>query len=326
MIAAALLAAAAARAAEDAEFTVTLQAVDDRKAVFATVESVDVVPARARIGGTIVELGVDEGSRVAKGERIAVVADPKLQAQLAAVEARIQSLEAQRDLAATALDRTRRLRETGTATQSRLDEAETALDVAAKQLVAMQAERRVILEQRSEGRVLAPADGRILRVPVTVGSVILPGETVAIVAAETYVLRMALPERHARYIGVGDEVLVGERGLGAAPLEGGETLRTGRVRQVYPEIQQGRVVADVAVEGLGDFFVGERVRVYVGTGTRFVYVVPPAFLFERYGLTYVRLRDGGDVVVQAGRAVDGGVEILTGVTDDDVLVEPERPR
>ena len=39
--------------------------VTDEKAVFATVESVDVVSARARIGGVIGELRVDEGDAVA---------------------------------------------------------------------------------------------------------------------------------------------------------------------------------------------------------------------------------------------------------------------
>ena len=42
----------------------------------------------------------------------------------------------------------------------------------------------------------------------------------------------------------------------------------GRVRLVYPEIQGGRVIADVEVAGLGDYFVGERTRVYVADGER----------------------------------------------------------
>ena len=63
----------------------------------------------------------------------------------------------------------------------------------------------------------------------------------------------------------GDTILVGARGL--QQQDGPETLRRGRVALVYPQIDQGRVIADAVVEGLGDYFVGERTRVYVATGT-----------------------------------------------------------
>ena len=46
------------------------------------------------------------------------------------------------------------------------------------------------------------------------------------------------------------------------------------MRIVYPEIQGGRVVADVDVSGLGDYFVGERTRVYIDAGKRRAIVVP----------------------------------------------------
>ena len=56
-------------------YTVAVSLVEDQKAVFATVESVDVVAARARIGGTVAELAVDEGSPVVAGQLIARVVD-----------------------------------------------------------------------------------------------------------------------------------------------------------------------------------------------------------------------------------------------------------
>ena len=39
--------------------------------------------------------------------------------------------------------------------------------------------------------------------------------------------------------------------------------RFGKIGLVYPQIEDGRVVADAIVEGLGDYFVGERVRVWI---------------------------------------------------------------
>ena len=299
--------------------------VADRKAVFATVESVDQAAARTRLGGTLVELAIDEGSAVARGARLALVEDPKLALEMRAVEARIQSLQAQRALARTELDRIAELRRSGTVAQARLDQAQTNLDVVDRALAAVRAEKSVLSQQQAEGVVLAPAEGRVLQVHVTEGTVVLPGETVATIAAERYILRLHLPERHARFIGEGDAVAVGARGLAGPAAEEGR-LRQGRIRQVYPEMQQGRVVADVEVAGLGDFFVGERVPVYVDTGIRETIVLPPAYLFERFGVSFVRLEDGREAVVQPGLPAEGGIEILSGLRPGDVLLEAEAQR
>ena len=327
LLAALLLVPALPARAQDGRLTVAAQPVEDLKAVFATVESVRETVARARIGGTVAALRVKEGDKVAAGQVIAAVRDAKLPLQLAAVDARIQALEAQQHQARLELERARQLRASGTGTQQRLDDAQAALDVAQAQIAAMKAERAVVEQQLREGEVLAPANGRVLTVKVIDGTVVMPGEAVATIATETYVLRLHLPERHARFLREGDPVLVGERGL--APSGAPEGLKRGTVRQVYPEMAGGQVVADATVSGLGDFFVGERVRVHVATGTRDAVVVPPAYLIRRFGTDFVRLADGREVPVQVGGAVPvvdgrpGGLEILSGLKPGDVLIEPE---
>lgn len=314
-----MAALSAAPALAQPELIVTQQEVPDRKAVFGTVQSVDVIAARARIGGTIRGLTVDEGSAVRAGQTIATVEDPKLSLQLAAVDARIRALDAQRKLAQVDYERLSRLRQTGAVSQARLDEAQTNLNVVTGNRAAVAAERAVLEEQLAEGAVVAPGDGRVLRVAATEGSVILPGEAVAIIAAERYVLRIELPERHARFIREGDEVLVGARGMAADAEEG---LRKGRITQVYPEMSNGRVVADAEVDGLGDYFVGERTRVYVATGRRQAIIVPRDFLRQRYGVTYAVVKGEGEVMVQPGRIQDEEVEILAGLKPGDVLLKP----
>jgi hypothetical protein len=156
-------------------------------------------------------------------------------------------------------------------------------------------------------------------VPVSEGRVVLPGESVATLAEDRYILRLLLPERHAQIIRAGDRVQIAARGLsGDEP----EQRRDGRVRLVYPEIQGGRVMADVDVSGLGDYFVGERTRVYVTTGRRAAIVVPAGAVFQRAGASFVRLKSGAEVVVQTGGATQDGVEILAGLRAGDVVVAP----
>ena len=301
------------------EAAVAVRPVADLKAVFATVESVRTTPARTRNGGTIGELTIREGDRVEVGQRLAVVSDPKLPLQITALDSRIDSLRAQQQFAEIDLARVQKLKPSGAVPQSRVDEAQTNLDVVKANIAALTAERAVTAEQLAEGAVLAPAAGRVLQVHVVNGTVVMPGETVATVATETYVLRMRVPERHARFMRAGDKVQVGARGLETAP----ETLVEGKVRLVYPELDQGRVVADVDVEGLGDFFVGERTRVFISTGMRDVIAVPPAYVYKRSGVAYVRVKDVGEVVVQPGLPTEGGLEILSGLAAGDVLQMPE---
>ena len=302
-----------------AQQAVTRQQVDDRKAVIATVEPVRELLARARIGGTIVALAVREGDQVAAGDRIALVVDPKLALQIQALESRIQAQISAREQAQLDLNRIEQLRTSGTVSQSQLDQARTRLNVAERTYLALRSDREVVEQQSTEGAVLAPASGRVLKVPVSVGSVVLPGEMIATLATDNYILRLQLPERHARFMKAGDTILVGSRGL---QQQDQETLRRGRVRLVYPQIDQGRVIADAEVDGLGDFFVGERTRVYVATGKRDALVVPADLVYRRYGVSYVKLKDGTEVVIQPGPPVDGGIEVLSGLNEGDVVVRP----
>jgi RND family efflux transporter MFP subunit len=319
MTAAATLLLAGLLSPAAAQQTVTRQQVDDRKAVIATVEPIRELVARARIGGTIVALSVREGDQVAAGDRIALVVDPKLALQIQALESRIQAQSAAREQAQIDLNRIEQLRTSGTVSQAQLDQARTRLNMAERTYLALRSDREVVEQQSTEGAVLAPASGRVLKVPVSVGSVVLPGETIATLATDNYILRLQLPERHARFMKAGDEILVGSRGL---QQQDQETLRPGRVRLVYPQIDQGRVIADAEVDGLGDFFVGERTRVYVTTGKRDALVVPAELVYRRYGVSYVKLKNGTEVVVQPGLPVDDGIEILSGLNEGDVLVQP----
>jgi RND family efflux transporter MFP subunit len=254
-----MTAALTATAGQAAEFTVKAVDRPDYKAVFGRVESRDLVPARARIGGTILSLAVEEGSVVKAGDVMAVVADDKLALQLGALDARLKALDAELENATADLDRANKLLASGVVPKKQVDAFQTRVDVLTNQRAAASAERSVLEQQQTEGQVLAPAPGRVLGVPVTKGSVVMPGETVARIAGGGYFLRLSLPERHAAHVQTGDEVMVGSRGM--AELEPGNAARLGRIIKVYPEIEGGRVTADVEVDGLGDFFVGERTRV-----------------------------------------------------------------
>lgn len=301
--------------------------IDDLKSVYATVRSRDLIHARVRTPGTVASLKVDDGDAVAQGQVLAVVTDPKIMLKIDAIEARIVAAGSRVETTRVELERAKTLLAQGVSPQSRVDQAQTAYDVAVNDLRAAQAERAVAETEIREGEVLAPTSGRVLKVPVTQGSVVLAGESIATIAAGGYLLRLELPERYARFMTVGDAVGLGARGLD--PSEA--SLTEGRIVQVYPELENGRVVADAEVADLGGYFVGERVLVWISAGKRPTYVVPRSHVFRRFGIDYVRLEvESGrhaDAVVQTGRELQGpggraDVEVLAGVTSGDRLVRP----
>lgn len=316
-----------ARAADPSNFVIAATEIDDLKSVYATVRSRDLIYARVRTPGTVVSLAADEGDSVSQGQVLALVADPKIALKIKAIDARIVAATSRMETAKVELERSQTLLAQGVSPQSRVDQARTAYDVASNDLKAAQAERAVAETEIQEGEVLAPTAGRVLKVPVTEGSVVLPGESVATIAANGYLLRLELPERFARFMKIGDPIRLGDRGL-----EGSETpLVSGRITQVYPELENGRVIADAEVPDLGSYFVGERVLVWISAGKRQGYVVPHSFVFRRFGIDFVRLaRDGAgyaDVVVQTGRSIEAPdgqqtVEVLAGVSAGDRLVRP----
>jgi hypothetical protein len=137
-------------------------------------------------------------------------------------------------------------------------------------------------------------------------------------------LRLQIPERHARYLKVGDPVRLDGGDLG---LDG---PRFGTINLVYPGVENGHVVADATVEGLKDYFVGQRVRVWIPAGTRQAIVVPETLIATRFGIDYARVwtkTDGAiDVPVQRGQQVPrpgmrNGLEILSGLKPGDRLLE-----
>ena len=296
--------------------------IADRKAVIATVEPIHQLVARARLGGTIISLSIKEGDDVKASAVVAQIADAKLALQMQALDSRISSQKSTRDQAKIDYDRVADLASRGVSTQAQRDQAKTNLDVAERNLTAMQGDREVIAQQAAEGAVLAPGAGRVLSVPVSVGRVVLPGETIATLAEDKYILRLQLPERHAQFLRAGDKVEIGARGLS----DDETATHEGRVRIVYPEIQGGRVIADVEVAGLGNYFVGERTRAYIETGKRKAVVIPAAYVYRRAGVNYVKLANGDEVVVQPGEPHDEGgvrsVEILSGLADGDKVVAP----
>lgn len=302
----------------DTPHLVTRQQVTDWKSVYGVIQTRREVPARARLGGTLEMLDIIEGQEVAAGQVLGRVVDVSLQFRLAANAAQLEALQSQLTNAQSELARGEELLQRGVTTVQRIDALRTQVEVLQNQILAAEAEGRVISQQLSEGDVLAPITGRVLSVPVAAGAVLMPGEAVATIGGGGLFLRLAVPERHAPLLTEGDLIEI-DTGTGAA---------TGRLARIYPQIENGRVLADVEVEGLDARFVNARVPVRLPVGTRDAVLVPEDAITHRFGLDYLRVGATAprEVVVQIGdrHDIDGQpmIEILAGLAEGDTVVLP----
>ncbi|UWP97837.1 efflux RND transporter periplasmic adaptor subunit [Aliiroseovarius crassostreae] len=312
--------------------TVTPVSVPDWKAVFGKVEPRDNVPARSRLGGTVVDLRITEGDQVAEGQVLATIWDEKLDLRLKAVDASLASLNAQLENAESELKRAENLVERGVVTTQRLDALRTQVDVVKGQIAATQAERQVIEQQAAEGAVIAPIAGRVLQVPVTRGAVVMPGEVVAQIGGGGVYLRLAIPERHTAFLTEGAEIQIGTDNTDRTGADKTGADRTGRLVKIYPQIENGRVIADVEVAELDARFVDARVPVRLPVGQSEKLLVPVEAAVTRMGLDFVTIRRGGVAVERAvvlgdPFIVEGQqmVEVLTGLNAGDVVIDPISP-
>lgn len=291
--------------------------VTEWKAVYGRIEARSRIPARARLGGTLVSLDVVEGDVVVAGQVLAQVVDAKINFQLAAIDAQLQAMSAQLDNAEIELTRGEDLLARGVTTAQRLDALRTQVDVLKGQITAVGAERKVVEQQSLEGVVLAPIAGRVLSVPVAAGAVVLPGEAVATIGGGGIFLRVAVPERHAAFLQAGDAI---EIETVAGPSQG-------TLARIYPLIENGRVIADVEVPDLPEDFIDARVLVRLPVDERRALLVPETAVITRTGLDFVEVMDSEGsvlrtVVLGQRQAVDGVamIEILSGIEIGDHVV------
>ena len=300
--------------------TSRLAEVPEWKAVFARIETRDRVPARSRLGGVLDEIAVSEGDTVSKNDVIGLVKDEKLRLQMEAINSQARSLASQLENAQSELTRGENLLKQGVTTSQRVDALRTQVDVLQGRIDTVEAERDVLEQRIAEGAVLAPMSGRVLEVPVTAGSVIMPGEPVAVIGGGGFFLRMAVPERHASNLEQGSDILIGD---GASELRG-------TLAKIYPLIENGRVIADVDVADLDTDFVDARVLVRLPVGSTQAVVVPEKALNTRMGLDFVTVETAAGAKIEKTVIVGethllGGeslVEILSGLGPNETLVIP----
>jgi len=311
-------------AAEQKVFTVSERTVPDFRMVSAVLTNRDIGDARARIGGRIAQILVKEGQKVSAGQVVAVIADERISLEAQAASAGVSAAEATNERAQQDLARSERLFASGAISQAAIDQARSAAKAAEAQLKSARAQAGAARALNSQGQVVAPSSGEVTRIPSPHGAVIMPGEVVVQITTGAPVLRIELPESEAGNLKQGQSI----RFLS----EGSDEQRLATVRQVYPAVTSGRVMADLDATGIDRQLVGGRVRVMAPVGERTAIVIPGAYIDTRYGADYVRLKRAGGAIIEAPVQRGGsmplddmqdGVEVLSGLRAGDEILPVE---
>jgi RND family efflux transporter MFP subunit len=297
-------------------------------------------------GLRVVEVLVDEGDRVKKGQTLARLVSDTLEAQLAqntAAVARtdaaiaqarsnIASAEARLEEASNAYDRARPLSKSGVISESSMDQRTAAMRTAEAALAAardglrlaeaekaqVEAQRREITWRRERTDVRAPADGLVSRRVARIGAYASgPAEPMfRIIAKGEIELDAEVPETRIGEMKEGQIARIEAAGAGEVE---------GRVRLVSPEIDRATRLGRVRIH-LGDnraLRVGSFARGRIETGRSRGLVVPSTAVLHTEGGAQVQVVVADRVEtrqVEIGLAEGDRAEVTKGLAEGDLVV------
>jgi RND family efflux transporter MFP subunit len=298
-------------------------------------------------GYRVLELFADEGSEVKKGQVLARLVPDQLEAQaaqndanlsnamagIARAESLIKDAQARQEEAKSQLERAVPLRKSGYLSESVFDQRESAarqadaqvraakdaLTAAQAQKTQVEAQRRELEWRRGKTEVTSPVDGVVSRRNARIGAV-----ASAVGDPMFRIIQNGEMELDAEIVETElHKVKPGQKARITVP---GATDVEGQVRLVSPEIDKTTRLGRVRV------FLGRNPALLVGAFARGVIEtnhsrgisVPPAsVMFDTSG-SYVLVVSGDKVArknVGTGLVADGRVEIKSGLSEGDLIVE-----
>lgn len=253
-------------------------------------------------GVRLMQVLVDIGSVVKRGQLLARADDRQLQAQAAQLDAQIRQARAERAQADANLARAESVEDAGVYSVEALQTRRTAAESAAAKLELALAQRRELEVRIGYTRVLAPADGTIAKRSATVGTVVQPGlELFRLIADGELEWRAELPDHALQQLTVGAPVRVAiDDGRGLAAVDG-------RVRLVAPTVdaRTRNGMVHVSLPRGVPLKAGGHAQGDIALGQQTMLTLPESVLFLRDGQHFVYVI-GRDEIARRQR-VDTGV-------------------
>ena len=276
----------------------------DEEEVVGNVEAAQRAVLSAKVTGVVDAINVAPGSKVVRGDALATI-------DAREIKARLDSALAAQDQANKDFGRIERLLKSGSSTRQEYDAATTRLRTADAGVV----EARTMLQYTS---ITAPFDGVVTRKLVEVGDLATPGKPL-LEMENSSLLRFEceIPEALIDRLVIGAELPVRVDAAGA--------VLSGKVSEIAPSASAGSrtFLVKLDLPSADKLRAGQFGRVRVPVRERPGVVVPEGAVVARGQIESVFVVNDGVArlrLVKTGRRIDGGVEILSGLSGGEPVV------
>jgi RND family efflux transporter MFP subunit len=277
---------------------------------------------RAEVSGALLEVKVEQGQPVKRGELLARLDDAALQDQLIAARSTARVTGNALEVAKAEEERNAKLAESGVITQRDFDRVKLARQQAEAQLSEAQARLALTQDQLGRTRISAPFDGAVSERQANAGDIVAPGTPLVTVVDPTSLrLEAAVPAEYAGKLQAGTPVDFRVAGYGDKGF-------TGKIERVNPVVDPatGQVRIYVAIPNseqslLAGLFAQGR----VASESREALAIPVGAVDPRStSPSVLRVKDGKveRVAVELGLRdeVSQRVEVRSGLQAGDVVV------
>jgi membrane fusion protein, multidrug efflux system len=273
----------------------------------------------AKVQGYVVELNVDAGDKVKKGQVLLRIDNKELMEREAQAKAALESARADLVKARNDFERYKALFEKESVAKKDYDDALARYETSQAAELRAQAFLDEAATMLSYATVTAPFDGIIGERNVNLGDLTTPGKTLfSVYVPGTAELVAAAGEQYDRYLGIGAAVTAAVPSLGLK--------QASAIREVVPfrDEKTRTITVKAPLQEVPGLVPGLYGTLSFDTKAGEVIVVPSSVVSTVGQLESVRVLDNGHVKtrhVKTGRKLDDKVEILSGLTaGEDVVV------
>ena len=279
-------------------------------------------PIAARAAGYVKSWSKDIGSRVDKGDVLAVIEAPELAQQVSQAEAARAQTASTLALAESTVARWEALRAKDVVSQQDLDERRSAMVQARANVAAADANLQRLRQLEDFKRVVAPFSGVVTRRNIDVGDLIDTSGKALFLLAQTDPLRVYVnvPQSYANLVKVGQDVVVTQAELQNRQFKGQVTRTAASIDTATRTMQ-----IEVSLPNKdASLLPGAYVQVALPLQASATLTVPSnALLFRAEGTRLAVVDPHGKVTLHAvtlGRNNGATVEVTAGIAATDRMV------
>ena len=295
------------------------------------------VDVKPEIGGKIAKIHVAAGNSVKKGDALVTIDDADLLNERAGVDAEIEGARLAVERIRGNHTRAKQLFEGKLLSKEEFANLDADLRIAENELERSLRRRQLVDDRISKTRILSPADGTILQVPVSEGQVVVAA---ASVNAGTSLMILAdlsrlLIATHVNQLDAG-KLSVGQR-MSVKPPDGGDVGVEATISFIAPLATVKNNIKGFEVTGVLEgtqhgLKPGVSVSMIVPLGNaENVIAVPVTAVFDEDGTKVVYVKSGESPErreVEIGLSDSALVEIRSGISEGEevLLAKPENSR